>query len=167
MDFAYPESLTFEQVAAIRRMRVRMEEERVRSVEARRFHFKLGYGGLADVQFAVELSLMLHGFAHPEVRRSNTLEALSALGAAGLMEGRVARALEDGHRFLTSVKSWLEIERRVPAEALPPTPEGQAALARRLGYEEQARHRFIQDYLRTTRRTRRSMERVFYGDGTG
>jgi glutamate-ammonia-ligase adenylyltransferase len=167
MDFAYPESLTFEQVAAIRRMRVRMEEERIRSVAARRFHFKLGYGGLADVQFAVELSLMLHGFAHPEIRRSNTLEALSALGAAGLMEVPVARPLEEGHRFLTSVKTWLEIERRVPAEALPPTPEGQAALARHLGYEEQARHRFIQDYLRTTRRTRRAMERVFYGNERG
>src|SRR5262249_7144383 len=53
-DFAYPEVLTIEQVAQIRRMRVRMEEERVRPPEARRFHFKLGYGGLADVQFAVE-----------------------------------------------------------------------------------------------------------------
>jgi glutamate-ammonia-ligase adenylyltransferase len=167
MDFAYPESLSFEQVAGIRRMRVRMEEERIRSVEARRFHFKLGHGGLADVQFAVELSLMLHGFAHPEVRRSSTLEVLSALAAAGLMEDRVARPLEEAHRFLMNVKSWLEIERRVPAEALPPTPEGQAVLARRLGYGERARHRFIQDYLRTTRRARRAMERVFYGEGTG
>jgi glutamate-ammonia-ligase adenylyltransferase len=167
MDFAYPQSLSFEQVAAIRRMRVRMEEERIRSVEARRFHFKLGYGGLADVQFAVELSLMLHGFAHPEVRRSGTLEVLSALAAAGLMEDRVARSLEEAHRFLLNVKTWLEIERRVPAEALPPTPEGQAVLARRLGYGERARHRFIQDYLRTTRRARRAMERVFYGDDTG
>jgi glutamate-ammonia-ligase adenylyltransferase len=166
-DFAYPESLTFEQVAAIRRMRVRMEEERIRSVNARRFHFKLGYGGLADVQFAVELSLMLHGFSHPEVRGSSTLEVLPALVAAGLIEDRVARSLEEAHRFLTNVKSWLEIERRVPAEALPATPEGQAALARRLGYSEGARHRFLQEYLRTTRRARRAMERVFYGDGLG
>ena len=33
----------------------------MRPRDARRFHFKLGYGGLADVQFAVELSLMRHG----------------------------------------------------------------------------------------------------------
>src|SRR5262249_34835183 len=68
-DFAFPEVLTIEQVAQIRRMRVRMEEERVRPPEARRFHFKLGYGGLADVQFAAELSLMRHGAAHPDLRR--------------------------------------------------------------------------------------------------
>jgi glutamate-ammonia-ligase adenylyltransferase len=163
-DFAYPESLTFEQVAGIRRMRVRMEEERIRSVEARRFHFKLGYGGLADVQFAVELSLMLNGFAHAEVRRSNTLEALGALRALGSIDRSVAEALEEAHVFLTNVKGWLEIERRVPAEALPQTPEAVATLAHRMGYEERARHRFLQDYLRVTRRARRAMERVFYED---
>jgi glutamate-ammonia-ligase adenylyltransferase len=166
-DYAYPEALTFEQVAAIRRMRVRMEEERIRSIEARRFHFKLGYGSLADVQFAVELSLMFHGFEHPEARRSNTLEALDALRASGSIEDNVAHALEEAHVFLMNVKSSLEIERRVPAEAIPPTPEAQAALARRLGYGEHARRRFLQDYRRVTRRARRAMEQVFYGGDGG
>jgi [glutamine synthetase] adenylyltransferase / [glutamine synthetase]-adenylyl-L-tyrosine phosphorylase len=163
-DFAYPERLTFEQVAAIRRMRVRMEEERVRPPEARRFDFKLGYGSLADVQFATELSLMRHGAGRPEVRRTNTLEALEALAAARLVEDSVALALSEACTFLTEVKDMLELERRLPVEALPPTPEGITALARRLGYEERARHRFLQDYRRVTRRARSAMERVFYGD---
>jgi len=163
-DFAYPQRLTLGQVVAIRRMRVRMEEERVRPKDARRFHFKLGYGSLADVQFAVELSLMRRGFDHPEVRRTNTVEALEALAAAGLLEGSVARSLAEAHVFLSEIKNALEIERRVAAEALPASPEGQAVLARRLGYEAQARHRFLQDYRRITRRARLAMERVFYGD---
>jgi glutamate-ammonia-ligase adenylyltransferase len=163
-DFAYPDTLTIEQVVAIRRMRVRMEEERVRPPEARRFHFKLGYGGLADVQWAVELSLMRHGFTHPGIRRANTLEALEALAAARLIEDSVGRALGEAYVFLTEIKNAMEIERRVQAEALPPTPEGQAALARRLGYEEQGRQRFLQDYRRVTRAARLAMERVFYGD---
>jgi hypothetical protein len=50
---------------------------------------------------------------------------------------------------------------------VPPTPEAQAALARRLGYGEQARHRFLQDYRRITHRARAAMERVFYGDESG
>jgi glutamate-ammonia-ligase adenylyltransferase len=165
-DFAYPEALSFEQVASIRRMRVRMEEERVRPAEARRFHFKLGYGSLADVQWAVELSLMRHGFGRPEVRRTNTLEALEALAAARLLEDSVASALGEAYVFLSDVKNALEIERRVPVAALPPVPEEQAALARRLGYVEQARHRFLQDYRRFTRRARKAMERVFYGEPT-
>jgi len=161
-DFAYPERLTFAQVAQVRRMRVRMEEERIRPKDDRRFHFKLGYGSLADVQWAVELSLMRHGFAHPDVRRTNTLEALEALTAAGLIEESVARALREAYVFLSEIKAALEIDQRVPAEALPPTPEGQVALARRLGYAERARHAFLQDYRRITHRARVAMERVFY-----
>ena len=163
-DVAYPATLTFEQVAAIRRMRVRMEEERVRPRGAGRFHLKLGYGALADVQFAVELSLMRHGFAHPEVRRTNTLEALDALAAAALLEPGVALALAEDYVFLTEVKNALELERRIPVEALPPAAEDQAALARRLGYGAHARQRFLEDYRRITRRARQAMERVFYGE---
>jgi glutamate-ammonia-ligase adenylyltransferase len=164
-DFAYPETLPFEQVAAIRRMRVRMEEERVRPRDARRFHFKLGYGGLADVQWAVELSLMRYGDAYPEVRRTNTLDALQALAASKLLEESVARSLAEAHVFLSRVKNAIEIEHGVPAEALPPTPEAQASLAERLGYDRPARHSFLQDYRRITHRARRAMERVFYEEG--
>src|SRR5207244_9388516 len=117
----------------IRRMRVRMEEERGRPPEARRFHFKLGYGGLADVQFATELALMRHGFGHPEVRRRHTLEALELLAASRPLEASVARSLAAAYLFLSDVKNALEIERRLPVEALPPAPEAQAALATRLG----------------------------------
>ena len=163
-DFAYPQLLTFEQVAAIRRMRVRMEEERVRPRDARRFHFKLGYGSLADVQFAVELALMRHGFEHPQVRRTNTLEALEALAAARLVEDSVARSLGEASIFLTEIKHALDIERRVAVDSLPPTPEAQAALGRRLGYEDRPRQRLLEDYRRITRRARLAMERVFYGD---
>jgi glutamate-ammonia-ligase adenylyltransferase len=162
-DVAYPQVLTLEQVAAIRRMRVRMEEERVRA-DARRHHFKLGYGGLADVQFAVELSLMRFGFDHPEVRRTNTLDALEALAAARLIEASVGLSLAEAYVFLSEIKASMELERMLPAEALPPTPEGQAALARRLGYGERARQAFLQDYRRVTRRARVAMERVFYGE---
>jgi [glutamine synthetase] adenylyltransferase / [glutamine synthetase]-adenylyl-L-tyrosine phosphorylase len=163
-DFAYPEALPFEKVAEIRRMRVRMESERVRPADARRFHFKLGYGGLADVQFAVELQLMKHGRAHGDIRRRHTLEALEALAEERLVEDGVALALGEAYVFLNEIKNALEIDRRVPAEAVPPTPEGQLALARRLGYEESPRFRFLEDYRRITRRARRAMERVFYGE---
>jgi glutamate-ammonia-ligase adenylyltransferase len=161
-DVAYPELLTREQVVAIRRMRVRMEEERVRPKGSGRYHFKLGYGGLADVQFAVELALMRDGAGHPDVRRTRTLEAIQALAAERLIEDSVALSLSEAFEFLTAIKATLELERRVQAETLPPSPEGQAALATRLGYEERGRHRFLQDYRRVTRRARLAMERVFY-----
>jgi glutamate-ammonia-ligase adenylyltransferase len=163
-DFAYPQALPVEKVAEIRRMRVRIEEERVRPPDARRFHFKLGYGGLADVQFAVELSLLRHGGEHPDVRRRHTLDALEALARERLIEDSVSLALGEAYVFLSEIKNALEIDRRLHAEALPPSLEGQVALARRLGYEEFPRAAFLEDYRRITRRARRAMERVFYPD---
>jgi [glutamine synthetase] adenylyltransferase / [glutamine synthetase]-adenylyl-L-tyrosine phosphorylase len=161
-DFAYPDELTVDRVGAMRRMRSRIERERVRPPEASRFHFKLGVGSLADVQFAVELSLMRFGAARPEIRSRRTLEALERLAAARLIEDSVSRALGEAFVFCSDVKNALEVDRRVRAEAIPPSAEDQTVLARRLGYEEYPRQAFLDDYLRRTRRCRRAMERVFY-----
>jgi glutamate-ammonia-ligase adenylyltransferase len=160
-DLAYPEHLSLDLAAEILRMRERIERERVRPLDSGTFHFKLGYGSLADVQFAVELLLMRHGSRHPEVRARRTLEAIEKLAQARLIEDSVALALGDAFVFLSNVKNALEVDRRVHAEALPPSPEDQTALARRLGYEEYPRQSFLEDYRRITRRARRAMERVF------
>jgi glutamate-ammonia-ligase adenylyltransferase len=165
-DVAYPpDGITLDRVADMRRMRDRMERERVKPPEAARFHFKLGQGSLADVQFAVELSLLRHGGAHPEVRSTRTLQAIERLAEARLLEQSAARDLGEAFVFLSDVKNALEIDRRVPSEALPAAPEEQAALARRLGYEEYPRGSLLDDYLRITRRCRRAMERVFRDEG--
>jgi glutamate-ammonia-ligase adenylyltransferase len=166
-DFCYPEYLPVERAIEIRRMRDRIERERVRPPEAAAFHFKLGYGSLADVQFAVELSLMRFGGAHPDVRTPRTLDAIERLASARLIEESSARALGEAFVFLSDVKNALEIDRRVHAEAIPPSPDDQLALARRLGYERYPRQTFLEEYRRVTRRARRAMERVFYEDEEG
>ena len=167
-DFAYPpDGLTHDRVAEIRHMRERIERERVRPPEAGKFHFKLGYGSLADVQFAVELSLMRFGGVHPEVRSRSTLDAIERLAAARLIPDAAAHALGEAFVFLSDVKNALEVDRRLHAEALPASAEEQAALARRLGYEEYPRQSLLDDYLRITRRTRRTMDRLFRDDAGG
>lgn len=162
-DFAYPpDGITVDHVAQIRRMRDRIERERVKPPEATKFHFKLGYGSLADVQFAVEVSLMRSGGAHPEIRTNRTLDAIERLAEQRIWEQSVARDLGEAFVFLSDVKNALEVDRRLHAEAIPPSPQDQTVLARRLGYEEYPRQSFIDDYLRITRRCRRGMERVFH-----
>jgi glutamate-ammonia-ligase adenylyltransferase len=162
-DLAYPpDGITVDRVAEIRRMRERMERERVKPPEAARFHLKLGHGSLADVQFAVETLLLMHGGRHEEVRTQRTLEAIERLAEAKLVSQSAARDLGEAFVFLTDAKNALEVDRRVHAEAVPPSPEEQTVLARRMGYEEYPRQAFIDDYLRITRKCRRAMERVFW-----
>jgi glutamate-ammonia-ligase adenylyltransferase len=105
---------------------------------------------------------MRFGGAHPEVRTNRTLEAVERLAEQRLLEQSVARDLGEAFVFLSDVKNTLEMDRRLRAEAVPPSPDDQTALARRMGYEEYPRQSFIDDYLRVTRRARRAMERVFH-----
>ncbi len=161
-DFAYPERLTVDRVGEMRRMRERVERERVRPPEAARYHFKLGYGSLADVQFAVELALTRFGARHEDVRTTGTLDAIERLARERLVEDAVALSLAEAFVFLSDVKNALEVDRRVHAEALPASAEKLTVLARRLGYEEYPAQAFLDDYRRVTRRARRAMERVFY-----
>jgi glutamate-ammonia-ligase adenylyltransferase len=165
-DMAYPpEGISLDRIIQIRRMRDRIEQERVRPPEAARFHFKLGHGSLADVQFSVEMLLQRHGGPVPEVRTTSTFEAIERLAEARLVERSVARDLGEAFMFLADVKNALEVDRRIHAEAIPAPTAGQDALARRLGYQEYPRQTFIDDYLRITRRARRAMERVFHEEG--
>jgi glutamate-ammonia-ligase adenylyltransferase len=161
-DVAYPpDGITVDRAVEMRRMRERIERERVKPPEASRLHFKLGHGSLADVQFATELLLLRYGGSDEEIRTVRTLEAIERLAERRLIEQTVARDLGEAFVFLADVKNALEVDRRVHAEALPPAPGEQTSLARRLGYEEYPRQAFIDDYLRVTRRARRAMERVF------
>jgi glutamate-ammonia-ligase adenylyltransferase len=161
-DVAYPpDGITVDRAVEMRRMRERIERERAKPPEAAKFHFKLGYGSLADVQFATELLMLRYAGAHEELRTPRTLEAIERLAERKVVEQTVARDLGAAFVFLADVKNALEVDRRVHAEALPASPDGQTSLARRLGYEEYPRQAFIDDYVRITRRCRRAMERVF------
>jgi enamine deaminase RidA (YjgF/YER057c/UK114 family) len=92
-------------------MRERIERERVKPPDASSLHLKLGVGSLADVQFAVELSLMRFGGRHPEVRTRRTLDAIERLAEVRLIEDSVALALGEAFVFL-SVKD-APVDRRV------------------------------------------------------
>ena len=107
---------------------------------------------------------MRNGGEHEAVRSRGTLDAVERLAAARLIEDSVALALSEAFVFLSDVKNALEVDRRLHAEVVPPQPEAQVALARRLGYEEYPRQSFLEDYRRITRRARLAMERVFYGE---
>ena len=119
-DFAYPpDGITVDRVAEIRRMRERIERERVKPPEAAKFHFKLGVriarrravrgGGLADA---------LRRRA-PELRTNRTLEAIERLAEQRILEQSVARDLGEAFVFLSDVKNALEVDRRLHAEAVP------------------------------------------------
>ena len=77
----------------------------MKPLEAARFHFKLGHGSLADVQFATELLLLRYAGADEELRTPRTLQAIERLAERRLVEQTVARDLGEAFVFLADVKN--------------------------------------------------------------
>jgi glutamate-ammonia-ligase adenylyltransferase len=143
------------QVDEIAAMRERLEMSR----PAR--DLKRGPGGLADVEFLVQMFQLAHGRELPALRVTNTWQALAALRAAGLLEQEEQAALRAAYDFLLRVQSRLRIVHNRTLDAVPESSAEVEKLARRLGFESGGR--FLQELNQHRGRTRelylRLMER--------
>ncbi|HEV3497718.1 MAG TPA: bifunctional [glutamine synthetase] adenylyltransferase/[glutamine synthetase]-adenylyl-L-tyrosine phosphorylase, partial [Actinomycetes bacterium] len=81
-------------VREIRRMKARIERERLPAGDDPQFHLKLGRGSLSDVEFTAQLLQLRHG-----VRATGTMAALDALHAAGALSADDRAVLAEAYRF--------------------------------------------------------------------
>jgi glutamate-ammonia-ligase adenylyltransferase len=127
---AYARGLSADEVDEVGRIRERMAAERGGDA-----HIKTGAGGVVDVEFAVQLLQLAHGFREPRVRTPSTRTALAALAATDLLPAADATALRAGYAFLRALESRLRIERDQPPGTLDDDQAVLLALARRLRFE--------------------------------
>jgi glutamate-ammonia-ligase adenylyltransferase len=155
----YPRGgLSREQVVEIRRIKARVERERLPRGADPNTHTKLGRGGLADVEWAVQLVQLRHAYAVPELRHTRTLEALTAGRDAGLIDRLDAAAMAAGWTLAARVRNALTLVRGRPTDQLPPHGVELAGAVQLLGGDDPGE--FVDRYLRITRRSRAAMERV-------
>ncbi len=160
---AHPHRFDEDQVREVRAMKARIEKERIPVGEDPEFHMKLGRGGLADVEWVVQLLQMLHGDAVAEIRTASTVDGLRRLAGAGLLSTEDAAVLDAAYRFCAAVRNRLYLRAGRIRDSLPTDPEEAARLAVSLGYEINPRSALREEYRRVTRRARRVVDRVFYG----
>ncbi len=148
-------------VREIRRLKARMEAERLPRGVDPSAHLKLGRGGLSDVEWAVQLLQLRHGAEVPGLRTTATLDALHAAVAADLMSADDARALQDAWVIATRVRNAIVLARGRASDVMPSDARTLAAVARAMGYAAGHSGDLIEDYRRATRRARLVHERVF------
>ncbi|MET9648411.1 bifunctional [glutamine synthetase] adenylyltransferase/[glutamine synthetase]-adenylyl-L-tyrosine phosphorylase [Streptomyces syringium] len=160
----YPaEGLGEDAVREIRRLKARMETERLPRGADPTTHTKLGRGGLSDVEWTVQLLQMQHGWVEPGLRTTRTREALAAACAAELLSTEDARILDEAWVLATSVRNAVMLVRGRPGDTFPGDPRELGAVGRYLGYEPGHVGEMLDDYRRTTRRARAVVEELFYG----
>jgi [glutamine synthetase] adenylyltransferase / [glutamine synthetase]-adenylyl-L-tyrosine phosphorylase len=158
----YPQRLDPRTVAEVRRMKARVEAERLPSGVDPRLHLKLGPGGLADIEWTAQLLQLRLGGGQPAVRVQGTLAALDALAGAGALDPSEAAWMADAYRLCLRIRNLAYLVAGRPVDSLPTDPAALERLARAMG--EPGRQRLLEDYRRATRRARRVVTARFWED---
>ena len=117
-QFVWGEPVTEADVAAIRRMKARIERERISSREDPQFHLKLGRGSLSDIEWTVQLLQLRH-----HVPGTSTMATLETLGGLGILLAGDLVALRDAYRFLERTRNRWHLVGALPGAR----PRGRAS----------------------------------------
>jgi glutamate-ammonia-ligase adenylyltransferase len=160
----YPDGgLDAEQVAEIRRIKARVESERLPRGADPATHAKLGRGGLADVEWTAQLLQLQHAHDHPALRVTPTIATLEELTRAGLLDRDQCAALRASWELASQARNAVFLVRGRPSDQLPRQGLELAGVARACGYGADVDPgQFLDDYRRTTRHARTVVEQVFY-----
>ena len=157
--------LTDAEVREIRRIKARVESERLPRGADPSTHLKLGPGGLADVEWTVQLIQLRHAATVEGLRTTRTPHALEAAVRSGVLAEDDRTVLLAAWRTATSIRNAVMLVTGRASDAMPRDPRAQATVSRVLGYAPGRTAEFVDDYRKMARRARAVVERVFYGDG--
>ncbi|MER8031586.1 bifunctional [glutamine synthetase] adenylyltransferase/[glutamine synthetase]-adenylyl-L-tyrosine phosphorylase [Streptomyces bauhiniae] len=149
-------------VREIRRLKARMESERLPRGADPKLHTKLGPGGLSDVEWTVQLLQLRHAWEVPGLRTPRTREALAAAREAGLIGAEDAAVLDEAWVLASRVRNAVMLVRGRAGDTFPTEPRELAAVGRYLGYGEGRAGDMLDAYRRTARRARTVVDELFY-----
>jgi glutamate-ammonia-ligase adenylyltransferase len=159
----YPASIAEREVREVRRIKARVESERLpRGADPAR-HLKLGRGSLSDVEWFVQLLQLQHALHVPALRTTSTLEALDGAVAEGLVAPEDGERLAAAWRFASRTRSALVLWSGKTTDVLPVDRIQLEGIARLMEYPPGSASELEEDYLGVTRRARQVFEREFYG----
>ena len=160
--YRYPREFTAEQAQQVRRMKARVEHERMPHGADRTRQLKLGRGGLSDVEWLVQLIQLQHAHEVQGLRTTSTLEALNAAVEANLVAAEDAEVLRDAWLLATKIRGGNVLRGVRQSDLLPTLRDALEAVARWSGYTPGNARQLEEDYLRVTRNARKVYERLFF-----
>jgi [glutamine synthetase] adenylyltransferase / [glutamine synthetase]-adenylyl-L-tyrosine phosphorylase len=109
--FVYRKYLDYGVFEGLRQLHRKVREEAQRRAAGRPERandVKLSRGGIREIEFIVQLLLVVRGGQFPEMRTRSTLKALSKLAAAGVIKADNARKLAEAYTFLRRVEHRIQ-----------------------------------------------------------
>ena len=162
-EVRFPADISEQQVREVRRIKARVESERLPQGADPARHLKLGRGSLSDVEWFVQLIQLQHGARLPTLRTTSTLEALVAATQAGFISETEAATLRAAWIFATRARSAMTLWMVRTTDVLPVDRPQLEGIARLMEYPAGSANQLEDDYLRVTRQARKVFEKRFYG----
>lgn len=156
-----PEGVSAATVREIRRIKARVDAERLPKGADPKTNTKLGRGGLADVEWTVQLLQLRYAGRYPSLHNTSTLESLDACEKEGLIDPEDASRLRDAWVLATRTRNALVLAKGKPTDQLATSGRVLSAVAAIAGGQSVSGGDFLDEYLRITRRARTVVARVF------
>ena len=157
------DGLALDELREIRRLKARMESERLPRGVDPNLHTKLGPGGLSDVEWMVQILQLRHGNELPELQITQTLPALRYEVANGLIAEADAKDLIAAWTLAMQIRNATMLVRGRSVDMVPTELVEQSRIAQVLGYGVRGGQQMVDDYRKLTRRARAVIQREFYG----
>ncbi|WP_349897953.1 bifunctional [glutamine synthetase] adenylyltransferase/[glutamine synthetase]-adenylyl-L-tyrosine phosphorylase [Parafrigoribacterium soli] len=162
-EVRFPAEIPEKDVREVKRIKARVESERLPQGADPARHLKLGRGSLSDVEWFVQLTELQHGHAVPALRTTSTLAALEVAVAEGFIPDAEERRLRDAWIFASRARSAVTLWTAKTLDVLPTDRQQLDGIARIMGYPPGSATELDDDYLRVTRLARAVFEKRFYG----
>ena len=161
----YPEGgIDDKAVRQIRTLKARMEAERIPRGGDLKRHFKLGHGGLSDVEWTVQMLQLQHAAAYPDLRHPGTMTPLKALAEHGLIDDEAASMLRQSWTLASRLRNASVLWRGRAVDGLPSNMTDANGIARVMGWPVGSGNQLSERYRRAARKARGVVEEVFYGE---
>jgi len=160
--YRYPEKIEATAVVEIRRIKARVEVERLPLGADPMRHLKLGRGSISDVEWLVQLLQLKHGHSNQSLQTPHTLEAIDQLEHAGIVQSSDAIVLKQAWQLSSAIRSAVVLAQNKRTDVLPTDRQQLESVARLLEYPRGGAGALEQNYLATTRRARAVFEKLFY-----
>lgn len=151
-------------IREIRRIKARVDNERLPKRIDPRLHTKLGPGGLGDIEWTVQLLTMQYCDEVPAARTPSTLKALAAFAEAEIIDHEQADILADAWKLATSARNAIVLTKGKASDVLPPPGAQLNAVAVASGFHFGDSSEFMDHYLKTTRQARKVVDTLFWGN---
>ncbi|TPX03330.1 bifunctional glutamine-synthetase adenylyltransferase/deadenyltransferase, partial [Schumannella luteola] len=133
-ELRYPAAIGGDAIREVKRIKARVESERLPQGADPSRHLKLGRGSLSDVEWLVQLLQLEHAHAIPELRTTSTLDALAAAVEADLVSEADAARLRAAWIIASRARSAMTLWTAKTADVLPADRRALEGVARLMEY---------------------------------